>query len=373
MSGSDQPARAGLIPVAGPERLRQRLLDYYRRCRRDLPWRRTRDPYRIWVSEVMLQQTTVTAVLPYYGAFLERFPSVEALAKAGEEEVLAAWSGLGYYHRARNLRRGAQHVVQQHGGRFPKSLEAALAVPGVGLYTASAILSIAHDLALPVVDGNVRRVLARLFALRGPRWRKDGPFYDRAEELLDPRHPGDWNQALMELGATICTPRRPACPACPLRRDCLALARGLVDRLPERRQRPAPRDVNVAAALVERGGRILLVRRAEGRLLGRMWEIPQTGLESRGYADLVGELRQKHGLEITALGLLARARHAITFRRIRVEAYRARLLRRPAADPDRYTWATPAEAAALPTSSLTKKLLRALRAPQLPLALGDVP
>jgi A/G-specific adenine glycosylase len=251
-------------------------------------------------------------VLAYYEAFLERFPSVEALAAAGEEEVLAAWSGLGYYHRARNLRRGAQHLARHHGGRFPRSLEAALAVPGVGLYTASAVLSIAFGAPLPVVDGNVRRVLARLFALRGPRWRRDGPFYLKAEELLDREQPGDWNQALMELGATICTPRSPGCPACPLRRECEALAQGLVDRLPEGRARRATQEVRVAAAILEREGRLLLVRRADGRLLGRMWEIPQTSLESRGYADLVEELRRRHGLEVAPGGLLARARHAIT-------------------------------------------------------------
>jgi A/G-specific adenine glycosylase len=348
-----------------------RLLAWYRRNRRDLPWRRTRDPYRIWVSEVMLQQTTVKAVLPYYEAFVERFPSVELLAAAREEDVLAAWSGLGYYHRARNLHRGARHVSAQNGGRFPRSLEAALAIPGVGLYTASAVLSIAYDRPLPVVDGNVRRVLARLLALRGARWRVDGPYYEKADELLERDHPGDWNQALMELGATVCTPRDPACPACPLRVDCLALEKRLVDQLPEGRRRRAPVDVTVAAAVVEKAGKILLVRRAEGRLLGRMWEIPQTSLESRGYPDLVREIQEKDGLELEAKELVARARHAITYRRIKVEAYRARLRRAPPADPDRYAWVGADDAAALPTSSLTRKVLRAIRAPQLPLALAD--
>ncbi len=319
----------------------------------------------------MLQQTTVKTVLPYYASFIRRFPSVLALAEAKEEDVLASWSGLGYYHRARNLRRGAQHVVSHHGGRFPKSLEAALAVPGVGLYTASAILSIAWGVALPVVDGNVRRVLSRFLALRGPRWRSDGPYYDKAQELLDHKHAGDWNQALMELGATICTPRDPGCPACPLRGDCEALAQGLVEKLPEGKARRAPVDVTVAAAIVERNGRLLLVRRSEGRLLGRMWEIPQTSLEARGYPDLVRELKEKDGLEVEVAGLVARARHAITHRRIRVEAYRARLLRKAPADADRYAWVTANEASGLPTSSLTRKLMRALETAQLPLALGE--
>ena len=353
--------------MAQPAALRRRLLDWYRRHRRDLPWRRTRDPYRVWVSEVMLQQTTVKTVLPYYERFLARFPTVGALAAAEEHDVLAAWSGLGYYHRARNLQRGARHVLDHHAGEFPATLEAALAVPGVGLYTASAILSITRDLPLPVVDGNVRRVLARLLALRGPEWKKDAPYYNRADELLERTAAGDWNQAVMELGATVCLPRKPACPACPLRSDCRAFALGLQEALPESRARRTPVDVTVAAALVERDGRVLLVRRAEGRLMGRMWEVPQTSLESQGLRDLARELKERHGLEVTPGPLVARGRHAITFRRIRLEAYRARLRREPPADHDKFLWATPEEIAALPVSSMTRKVLRGL-GPQMPLS-----
>ncbi|HVR69678.1 MAG TPA: A/G-specific adenine glycosylase [Vicinamibacteria bacterium] len=354
--------------MASPAWLQRRLLEWYRRHRRDLPWRRSRDPYRVWVSEVMLQQTTVKAVVPYYERFLARFPTLASLAAASEHDVLASWSGLGYYHRARNLRRGARHVLDHHQGSFPATLEAALAVPGVGLYTASAVLSIARDVPLPVVDGNVRRVLARLFALRGPEWRKDAAFYNRAEELLERKAPGEWNQAVMELGATVCLPRRPACPACPLRGPCQAVALGIQDELPEGRARRAAVDVTVAAALVERDGRVLLVRRGEGRLMGRMWEVPQTSLESRGLRDLARELRERHGLELTPGPLVARGRHAITFRRIRLEAYRARLRQEPPPDAQRFLWATPEEIAALPVSSLTRKVLRGLASPQMPLA-----
>jgi A/G-specific adenine glycosylase len=354
--------------MKGSSETRRRLLDWYRRQRRDLPWRRTRDPYPIWVSEVMLQQTTVKAVVPYYEAFLARFPTVAALAEASEEDVLAQWSGLGYYHRARNLQRGARHVQERHHGRFPRALEAALAVPGVGLYTASAVLSIAYGQPLPVVDGNVRRVLARLLALRGPEWTRDGPYYNRADELLDREAPGEWNQAVMELGATLCLPRNPACPACPLRESCLARAHGWQERLPEARVRRAPVNVTVAAALVEREGRVLLVRRGEGRLMGRMWEVPQTSLEACGLGDLVREMRERHGLEVAPGDLLTRARHAITYRRIRLEAYRARLRHDPPVDPERFRWATPGEIASLPVSSMTRKILRGLAAAQLPLA-----
>jgi len=316
----------------------------------------------------MLQQTTVRTAVPYYEKFVERFPDIQSLAAAREEDVLGVWSGLGYYHRARNLVRAARQLVEKHEGAFPRSLEAALAVPGVGLYTASAVLSIAHGLPLPVVDGNVRRVLARLHALRGPRWRKDGPFYNLAEELLDPEAPGDWNQALMELGATVCTPRSPACEACPLRGECAAFASGLQAELPEGRARREPVAVTVAVALVERRGRFLLVKRPEGRLLGRMWELPQTSLEARG-RDLAGQVRERHGLELEPGRLVARARHAITYRRIRVEGYRARLLAPAPSDPDRFLWATPEEILELPVSSMTRKLLAALRSPQLALDL----
>ncbi len=350
--------------------LRKALLPWYRRHRRDLPWRRTTDPYLVWLSEVMLQQTTVKTATPYYEAFAARFPTLPALAAAREEEVLALWSGLGYYHRARNLLRAARHIQEHHRGRFPKRLDAALAVPGVGLYTASAVLSIVHGVPLPVVDGNVRRVLARLFALRGRAWSTDAAYYNLADELLDEEAPGDWNQALMELGATVCTPRKPACPACPLRQACRALAKGLVDELPEGRARRAPVDVTVAAALVEDDGRLLLVRRAEGRLLGRMWEVPQTSLESRGLPDLGPELRERYGLEVEPGPLVVRARHAITWRRIRVEGYRSRLRRPPPADEDRYRWASPKDVRGLPVSSMTRKLLAGLDRAQLPLALG---
>jgi len=350
-----------------PGLLHRALLAWYERNRRDLPWRRTRDPYRVWVSEVMLQQTTVKVAVPYYEAFVERFPSLSALAEEPEEEVLAAWSGLGYYHRARNLHRGAQHIAERHGGRFPKTLEAALAVPGVGLYTASAILSIAHGQPLPVVDGNVRRVLARLFALRGPEYRRDGPFYNLADELLDRDRPGDWNQALMELGATLCLSRQPVCAACPLRHHCRARALGLAEELPEGRTRRTPVAVTVAAALVEKDGHFLLVRRPEGRLLGRMWEVPQTSLDSRGLRDLAPELEERYGLRVVPGALVVRTRHSITFRRITLEGYLTRLRPPVPSDPERFVWVRPEEIAGLPVSSSTRKLLLGLRSRQLPL------
>ncbi|MBI3289571.1 MAG: A/G-specific adenine glycosylase, partial [Elusimicrobia bacterium] len=218
------------------------LLRWYRAAKRDMPWRRDPTPYRVWISEIMLQQTTVAAVTPKYDLFLRRFPSVSALAAAPEEEVLKHWAGLGYYSRARNLRRAALAIVADHGGRFPSDFDALLALPGVGRYTAGAILSIAFAKPYPLVDGNVVRVFSRLFAMEGRA--KDAAFVKKmwplAESLVPRRNPGDWNQALMELGATICSPESPACGACPVSRRCLAFNQGRPDRLPlpEARREP---------------------------------------------------------------------------------------------------------------------------------------
>ena len=290
--------------------------------------------------------------------------------------MLAAWSGLGYYHRARNLHRGARGTcVERHGGRFPRTLEAALAVPGVGLYTASAVLSIAYGVPLPVVDGNVRRVLARLLALRGPRVAARRPVLQPgARSCSTATRPGDWNQALMELGATVCTPRAPACPACPVRAHCRAARRRACrSELPEQQPRRAPVDVN-------RGRRAGRARRAaccwcgarEGRLMGRMWEVPQTSLESRGLADLArGAARAPRPRG--GAGTAARARpprhHVPPHPRGGVPRPARR---EPPADAERFVWARP-QALQLPVSSLTRKILRALDERQMPLPAGDRP
>ena len=219
--------------------LRRALLPWYRRNARALPWRRTRDPYRVWVSEVMLQQTQVATARGYYTRFLTRFPSVRALARAPLDRVLAAWSGLGYYRRARHLHEAAGIVVREHAGRVPSEPRSFGALPGVGRYTVGAVLSIGFGAPLPVLDGNVARVLSRLAARPWSvrRTADARALWALAETLLDRASPGDWNQALMELGATVCTPRTPACPACPLRTLCAARLQGLVDEIPETKAR----------------------------------------------------------------------------------------------------------------------------------------
>lgn len=274
--------RAPVSPRPSPEqvrRLRRRILAFFSTMRRDLPWRREpKDPYRIWVAEVMLQQTRVETVVPYYRAWLERFPDMESLAAARLDEVLEVWQGLGYYARARNLHRAAAVVRDRHGGVLPADAGALRALPGVGDYTAGAVASIAYGIAAAAVDGNARRVLARLFDLADPSARE---LRRLAALLVDPRRPGDFNQALMELGATICTPRAPACGRCPLGRLCAARAAGTVGERPApRRRAPAPTVEIGVAVLLTHDRRVLVVRRPEAGLLGGLWEFP--GEELRG-------------------------------------------------------------------------------------------
>ncbi len=248
------------------------VLDHFDRHRRDLPWRRTADPYAIWVSEVMLQQTRVDTVRDYYHRWLDRFPTVHVLARAEIDEVLLAWKGLGYYSRARNLHAAARVVRERHGGDLPADPAALRALPGVGEYTAGAVASIAYGVAIPAVDGNVRRVLSRLYDLPAP-----GPATLRglAAALLPADRPGDFNQALMELGATICTPKRPACDACPIADRCVARDLGTQEQrpLPMKRAPVPERTVDVAVVLAG-GDHTLLVRRPETGLLAGMWEFP---------------------------------------------------------------------------------------------------
>jgi A/G-specific adenine glycosylase len=312
------------------------MLSWFAKSKRDLPWRRTRDPYRIWLSEIMLQQTRVAAVVPYYQRFLETFPNMRALARARTDRVLVNWAGLGYYSRARNLQRAAREIVSRHAGKFPREYEAALALPGIGRYTAAAVLSIAYDAPHAVLDGNVARVLARIGALRGDlrapaTWRK---LEATAQDLLARNASGDWNQAMMELGATVCTPKSPRCKECPVEKWCRARKLRIAEELPYKRKKRATVDVTLAAAvLLDPLGRTLLVRQldGDGALFSRMWQFP--ALEARGTdagAALAGHLRKKFGVpEKGNLRPLATARHAVTFRNVRLEPYLVRVAHLP--------------------------------------------
>jgi A/G-specific adenine glycosylase len=258
------------------------LLAWYDRARRDLPWRpapgHRADPYRVWLSEVMLQQTTVKAVIPYYLEFLRRWPSVEALAAASPDDILAAWAGLGYYTRARNLHACAQRVVERHGRSFPPSEAALRELPGIGPYTAAAIAAIAFGAPATAVDGNVERVVARLFAVMQPLPAAKAELRRLAAGLTPAKRAGDFAQAMMDLGATVCTPQRPSCPVCPVADLCAARAQGLAALLPMRSaRRERPLRLALAFVALREDGAVLLRRRPEAGLLGGMLEVPSTG------------------------------------------------------------------------------------------------
>ena len=265
---------------AGPDTVAA-LLDWYDRERRDLPWRMRRgrrvDPYKVWLSEIMLQQTTVKAVIPFYEKFLTRWPAVEALAAADLDDVLAAWAGLGYYSRARNLHKCAQAVVAEHGGRFPRTEAELRALPGIGPYTAAAIAAIAFGEPATPVDGNVERVVSRLFAVRHPLPQAKREIKRLAESLTPQRRAGDFAQAMMDLGATVCSPKRPSCLVCPLQQDCHAHALGIETQLPVKLDK-AVRPVRFGTAFLalREDGHVLLRKRPEAGLLGGMLEIPST-------------------------------------------------------------------------------------------------
>jgi A/G-specific adenine glycosylase len=299
---------------------RARLLAWYDAHARDLPWRRTRDPYAIWVSEIMLQQTRVDTVIPYYGRFLARFPTAGVLADAPLDDVLAQWSGLGYYRRARLLHEGARAVVREHAGQVPRDAEARRSLPGIGRYTAGAIGSIAFDLPEPIVDGNVARVIARLCAIRTPLGARDTEraLWSEAEQLAEGERPGALNQALMELGAMVCTPVSPACERCPIAERCAARLSGEVDELPVAAPKKAPKPVSLVALVARRESAFWLVR-GEGALFGGLWGFPLAEGTGR---KLAAELATAHGLE----GKLAQRRagtveHVLTHRALSVEVY----------------------------------------------------
>lgn len=291
--------------------LRDSLLAWYDAERRDWPWRRTRDPYRIWVAEVMLQQTRLAVVEPAYRRFLRRFPTIRRLARADEESVLAAWSGLGYYSRARSLHRAARILEARPDPSFPRDLAAALALPGVGRYTAAAVLSIAYGQPYAAVDGNVIRVLSRLGRLEPPD-AKNEPYQTLAAQLLERNRAGDWNQALMELGQTVCLPSAPRCGSCPLRRHCAAHRTGDADAFPARRLRRSTERIHVELTLLrDRSGNVLLERGAFP-FLAHLWLPP---------ARIADETATRRSPSNGSERRIGSFRHAILHRQLRVDVY----------------------------------------------------
>lgn len=308
---------------------RRRVRHWYRRHGRNLPWRGERDPYRVWVREVMLQQTTVTAVVPFLARFLERFPRVETLATAGEEDVLKAWEGLGYYSRARNLHRAARVVVEDWGGLWPEDVVELRSLPGVGPYTAGAIMSFAMDQASPIVEANTLRLYARLTGMtRDPR-RGEGlrQLWSFAERIVPRTGPGEFNQALMDLGATVCGDV-PDCLACPVRSCCTACERGEVGKIPVPTKRVAVTDVYETAVIVKRDARVLLLRHPEGKRWAGLWDFPRfetghpSGTDSARLREIEKQLLQK-GIGARVTDRISQFQHAVTRFRIHLDVVAA--------------------------------------------------
>jgi A/G-specific adenine glycosylase len=323
-----------------PHRVARLIEAWFARHQRSLPWRDGYDPYHVWVSEIMLQQTRVDVVLPYFSRFLARFPDVSALAKASDDDVTAAWSGLGYYRRARMLRDGARKVVETFNGVIPSTVDALLTIPGIGRYTAGAIASIAFEARAPIVDGNVARVVARLFATDEDAWLYAAALVNASKA------PRMLNQGLMELGALICTPRNPSCLICPARKECVAAQTGRVDEFPKAKPKMITRTLRIPLFIViDRRGRILM-RREEGALMTGMWHLPH------GNTSLLGG----EAFNAQSLQTLGVVRHTVTNRKIEFVVSTAEVTRAPRG----YVWMTRDAIVDLPHPSYVRKALALL-------------
>jgi A/G-specific adenine glycosylase len=349
---------------------RAELLNWFATYQRNLPWRRDSDPYRIWISEIMLQQTRVAAVIPYFEKFCARFPDVRTLAEAEEAEVLRMWSGLGYYSRARNLQVAAQQIVREHGGTFPITQSDIRALRGIGKYTTNAILSIAFGKKHAVVEGNVARVVARLEAIRGDlreggRWES---LQGTADRLLAPESPGNWNQAMMELGATTCTPRSPQCLLCPVAKFCRARKLGIQELIPEKRKKRATVGVMLAAAvLVDDRSRCILLpppkKRSEKALaddiptlVSKMWHFPTIVVSEDPESDLRRYLKNVVGAKRLPPRFVAlrKIRHAVTYRTISLLPFRVKFKKLPRVGGAKIILLK--DFSSVPVSNLTRKV-----------------
>ncbi len=345
------------------------LLEWYSVHARSLPWRGHNDPYVVWVSEVMLQQTRVETVIPYFQKWMERFPDVHALAAASQEQVLSAWEGLGYYSRARSLHRAAKILVEEYGGELPREVRDLRRLPGIGPYTAGAIASIAFGADEAALDGNIRRVLARVFDVDAQARSPEGEriLYGLAADHLPKGKSGEYNQALMDLGAMVCTPRNPACSQCPLSEICQARALGIQEQRPVLVTRPEQPHYTVTAAVIQRNGRVLIARRPEDGLLGGLWEFPG-GKRQEGEdlpACLQREINEELGVEVQVAEELGVYKHAYTHFRVTLHAYRCRLTAgepRPIQASD-LRWVFPGELHSFPMGKIDRQISRDLQIP----------
>ena len=343
------------------------LLKWYDRQKRDLPWRDNADPYRVWVSEIMLQQTQVATVIPYFDRWMDTFPTVRHLAESPLNTVLKHWEGLGYYTRARNLHKAAQQVVSDHAGHVPDHFEGLLALPGIGRYTAGAIASIAFDRAVPVLDGNVKRVFSRLYCLdeNGATPKSENALWRVAESLVPPKRPGDFNQALMELGATVCLPKKPACAACPLKKICAAAAQGQQDRFPPPKPRAPSKKIEVSAAVIRRNGKVFIQQRPHKGLMGGLWEFPGGKLEKgeSPEAALTREIHEELGVRVTPGEKLLTIRHTYTQFRVTLHVFPCKLEkgRLNPTQCEQWKWVLPEELDRYPFPAANVKIVAHLK------------
>jgi A/G-specific adenine glycosylase len=348
------------------QKFRKALKAWYARVGRNLPWRLTHDPYHIWISEIMLQQTTVVAVVPYFERFLVRFPTVHELASAEEAEVMRYWEGLGYYSRARNIHKAAKHVSSELSGNFPKLVDELQELPGIGRYTAGAIRSFAFDLPAPIVEANTLRLYCRLLGYDGDPRSREGQnrLWSFAEELVPSKEPGRFNQALMELGAVVCTPTNPRCSACPVNFACQALASGRQAEIPRPAVRQEVTAVTELSAIVRRAGQYLVYHRAPGELWAGLWDFPrfpcdvQVAKAIKGHPEnLKQTLSDRLGIQVVVGDLLTEIRHSVTRYRISLRAFACEHLAGeiPAA-VGKYCWLDAAEIHTLPLSVTGRKL-----------------
>jgi len=344
-----------------------KLVSWYANNKRDLPWRETSTGYHVWVSEIMLQQTQVVTVIPYYKRFLRAFPSIRSLANADTQTVLKLWEGLGYYSRARNLQKAAKQVIERPGGRMPRSFIELKTLPGIGDYTAAAIASIAYGEAVPVVDGNVLRVCTRLWGLdvdiSKPKAKRD--IFEQLMPVIQNQNPSDFNQGIMELGALVCSPTKPDCKACPVSKDCVAYRDGRTDELPVKAKRKATPHYQIAVGVVWKDDKLLIAKRRENKMLGGLWEFPGGKVESGEKAEqaCIREVKEETDLTVQVVGKVGKVNHVYSHFKVTIHAFMCHVVdgKEKPLTSDEIRWVAVGELALYPFPTANKKLIVAIQ------------
>jgi A/G-specific adenine glycosylase len=344
-------------PIPQKAKIQTQLLRWFKRNGRDLPWRKTKDPYAIWVSEIMLQQTQVTTVIPYYQKFLKSFPTVHHLAKANLSKVLKIWEGLGYYSRARNLHRASRIVENHFGGKLPDNLKDLLSLPGIGRSTAGAILSFAYNKEAPILDGNVKRVLSRLFAISGSKAKTEKFLWGISESLIPKGCSNPFNQALMDLGSMLCTPKDPQCPHCPLRDFCKGKASGNPERYPTKGSKKRIPHINAISAVIQRDDKVLLNRRPPKGLLGGLWEFPNWKSEGRKNRRwLTNRIRNEMGVSVNVKEPIGTFHQTFSHFKLTLHVYHCQTINRN----EKGSWIPIKNLPLLPMSRIHRRIAQAL-------------